>query len=64
MKRLKYLLWNHGIITLLLVFNTIPLITVYSTNPIILDYHGSVVDAVIYQALALLAIGGGINSIQ
>ena len=61
MKRIKYLLWNHGIITLLMVFNVIPLITVYTTQPIILDYHGSVTAAVIYQAFALIAIGGGIN---
>lgn len=52
----KRLLWNHGLITMLLFFNVLPLITVYTTSPIILDYHGDVTKAVIYQSLALIAI--------
>lgn len=57
--KIKYLLWNHGLISMLLLFNILPFITVYITTPVLLDYRGEVTKAVVYQSLALFAVLGG-----
>ena len=57
--RIKYILWNHGLIFLLLFFNIIPLYTALAIKPILIDYNGNITPAILYQSMALLGIFAG-----
>lgn len=54
--KLKYILWNHGLISAFVFFNAIPLVTIWTYNSKLLSQDISCIPACIYVALSILFV--------
>lgn len=59
LKNIKWLLWNHGLITLFLGFNILPIATALTHKSAIVNYRGDLTFALLYQSIALFAVYWG-----
>lgn len=62
MNKLKYLLWNHGLIFAIIFFNILPVITASAYKSDLIPYNKPITGALLFQCLSLFFIVWGYKS--